>query len=398
MTDLFISYSSHDEAWAKRLFFDLKTRFPTIKAFWARDVGAIPPGEPFRPVFEGAAKDATHFAVIWSRAAQQSNEVGPEIQAFLQSAGNKPNSDNGAKRRLFYIPVEQNVHYGGLVNVQGYSDFIGVYDPNAAADRGASGLDQEPAASNWRRMIGSIGDTLLGDQATQPITLALMVMTQSTCSFVDPFLDLKVSNAPSLREFLQSVGLTLDDAKTRYGETAFSWRPFGTTKTIIDLMEDVRETAIRSLGESYRFHWQPMDFVEKWRTAPDQNASRRLVESLSEGPSVIVTDPISLFNPIVKEPFKELGEYARKQQSMILSISPIEHAATESLYSGLLRNSSPVLNAYLYPQIPAVETFALCGLNIQHAMDVERVIRSGLGYYYLQKNKKQSQPLVSSGV
>jgi len=83
---------------------------------------------------------------------------------------------------------------------------------------------------------------------------------------------------------------------------------------------------------------------------------------------------------------------------MILSISPNELLAAESLYNSLLRNSSPVLSAYLYPEIPAAETFALCGLNVQHTWDIERLIRSGLGYYYLQKKKAASQPLVSPGV
>jgi hypothetical protein len=163
-------------------------------------------------------------------------------------------------------------------------------------------------------------------------------------------------------------------------------------------MEEVREIAIRNLGDSYRFHWEPFDFVETWRSAPDEAANRRLIESLSERPSVIVTDPISLFNPIVNQPFKELGDYVKKQQSMILSISPHELSAAEFLYTSLLRNSSPVLNAYLYPQIPAAETFALCGMNVQHIRDIERLIRSGLGYYYLHKKKTTLHPLVSPGV
>src|SRR5258708_5030581 len=98
MMDLFISYNSQDEVWAKRLFVDLRTRFPTIKLFWARDVAAIAQGEPFRPVFQGAAQNATHFIVLWSAAAQRSNEVGPEIQSYLQNRQTTPKSATGAKR------------------------------------------------------------------------------------------------------------------------------------------------------------------------------------------------------------------------------------------------------------------------------------------------------------
>ncbi|MEA2758059.1 MAG: hypothetical protein QOH65_672 [Methylobacteriaceae bacterium] len=397
MTDLFISYNSHDEVWAKRLFLDLRARFPTVKPFWARDVAAIPPGKPFRPIFQGAAQDATNFLIFWSAAAQRSNEVGPEIQSFLQNRQTHPRSAAGHKRTLFYIALEAGVDYGELVDVQGFPDFRGVYDPNAA-DCGISSLSAGPASENWHRMIGSIGNAVLAGQVSQAITLAMMVMTTATTRFVDSLLDVRSAGGPSLNEFLQSVGLTLDEAKARYADSSFFWRPFGTVKTIVDLMEEVREIAIRNLGDSYRFHWEPLDFVETWRNAPDEAANRRLIESLSERPSVIVTDPISLFNPLVNQPFKELGDYAKKQQSMILSISPHELSAAEFLYSSLLRNSSPVLNAYLYPQIPAVEAFALCGMNVQHIRDIERLIRSGLGYYYLHKKKTVLQPLVSPGV
>jgi hypothetical protein len=397
MTDLFISYNSHDEVWAKQLFFDLKSRFPTIKLFWARDAAAIPAGEPFRPIFQGAAQNATNFVILWSAAAQRSNEVGPEIQSFLQNVQTNPSSAAGDKRTLFYIPLEPGIDYGGLVDIQGFPQFRGVYDPNAA-DRGIGGLATDPASENWYHMVRNIGNAVLAGRPSQPITLALMVMTAATTAFVNPVLNLKVSNGPSLNQFLNSLGLTVAQAEARYGPTAFDWHPFGTRKTIIDLMEDVREMAIRNLGEPYRFHWKAIDFVEAWVAAPDEAANRKLLQNLSDEPSVIVTDPISLFDLLVKESFQDLGEYAKRQQSMILSISPNEQLAIESLYQTLRRNSLPVLRAHLYPQIPAVETFALCGMNVQHTLEIERLIRSGLGYYYLQKKKAASQPLVSSGV
>jgi hypothetical protein len=63
----------------------------------------------------------------------------------------------------------------------------------------------------------------------------------------------------------------------------------------------------------------------------------------------------------------------------------------------LLQNARPVFNSYLEPQIPMTEAFTLCGVNVRHAMDIERLIRSGLGYYSLQKMKAEAKPLVSSG-
>jgi hypothetical protein len=398
MTDLFISYNSHDEVWAKRLFVDLRARFPTIKPFWARDAAAIPAGEPFRPIFEGAAKNATNFVVFWSAAAQGSIEVLSEVQAFLQNRDTHPKSATGDQRKLFYISLETGFDYPTLAGLQGFPDFRGVYKANDP-DRGIAGLAADPASESWKRMIRGIGDAVLEGQASQPITLALFVMTRANMHHIDHFLDTPPLDGPTLNEFLQSVDLTLEQAKDRYGDTPFSWRPFGAGPTIIELMEDVRETANQSLGADYRFHWVPDDFVASHRKAGNaggRTAIRDLVEMLSAGPSVVITDPISLFNPIVKNAFLYLDEYAKKQQSVILSMSPKEQRFAEGLYRSLKENSRPILKPYLEPPlIPLSDAFALCGMNIQHAVDAERLIRSGLGRYYLQKRKAASQPLVS---
>jgi hypothetical protein len=323
--------------------------------------------------------------------------VGPEIQAFLQNRQNNPKSATGAKRTLFYVPLEPKVDYAGLADYQGFDDFRTTYVKDAA-DRGASALAAGASGDAWRRMVGIIGDAVDGSEASQPVTLALFVMTKATVSLVDPFVDIKLAGGTTLREFLDSIGLTLDQAKARFGDTAFSWQPFGDGRTIIDLAQNVREMANRNISPVYRFRWWPIDFVESLRNTADFAAVRRLVDSLSNGPAVVVTDPISLFNPLVNQMFKYLAEYAKKPQSVILSITPYEQLAEDRLYGALLSNGSPVLNAHLDPQIPAAETFALCSVNVRHAVDAERLIRAGLGYYYLQKKKAEAKALVSSGL
>jgi len=391
MTDLFISYCSRDRPWAERLFTDLKIRFPTIRPFWDRDPASIPPGERFRPAFQGAAETAAHFVVFWSTAARDSNEVGPEIHAFKHSMKDDPQTAAGTKRRLFYIPLEPGVEYGPVTELQGFTDFQGIYAKDAP-DRGISGLDGVSRLA-WDRMVGIIGNAVLDDQPTQSITLAILAMTndpQTGTDLLDPIVKRKFSREPSLDEFLQSVGLTLDQAKARYGDTALCWQPFGPGKTIIELMEQVREMAGRD-DEAHRFHWRPIDLLDEARKLPHEAALRKLIESLSDHPSVVVTDPISLFHPLIQRVFERLGDYAKKQQSMIISISPNEATAAERLYSSLHFNGFTVLDAHLHPKIPATGPSAFCGVDVQHAVQVERLIRSGLGYFYQQKK----DPLVS---
>jgi hypothetical protein len=112
---------------------------------------------------------------------------------------------------------------------------------------------------------------------------------------------------------------------------------------------------------------------------------------------VVIIDPISLYHRAVNHVFRYLDLYAKKPQSIILSIAPKELQAVEHLYNGLSNTTRPLLESYLRPQIPSAETFAFCGMNMQHAIDIVRLVRSGLGYYYLRKRKAALQPLVSSG-
>ena len=415
MTDLFISYSSHDRPWAEQLFKDFQRRFPTIKVFWDRT--SIPAGVPHRQYFEDGARSTSHLVSLWSAAARDSNEVGPEIQAFLQNVLTNPTTARKTKRRPFYIQLQHDVAYGPLTVYQGFTDFQAAYEAYVASpaeiatansapppNRGIDQLDAR-ASLNWDRMIGMIGNAVLEDQADQPITLALMVMNNDprrVTAILDSVADTSEYDGPSLNEFLGSIGLSLHDAKQRYGATAFDWRPFGTSETIIDLMQKVREVAVQKLDAEHLFHWRPLDLWAEAIKCTDQTF-RQLVEDLSEGPSIVVTDPISLFHPVIQRMLTRFVDYAKRPQSMIVSISPNGATSAESIYGDLLTkslliNGGIIFEPHLFPKIPASEPFGLCGSNVRHPTQIARLIRSSLGYYFLQKKRAEAKPLILSGV
>jgi hypothetical protein len=395
MPDLFISYSSHDRRWAERLYNDLRERFPTIRLFWDRDQGSIPPESNWADVLKENAKNATHFAVFWSEKAKASDYVGPEIQAFEQNRETHPTHD-GTERRLFYIPLEGE--YGPLEAIQGFADLRQYKTYSATAeDRGLSNLEINPHRGEWARIVGIIGDTVLAAEPTQPIKLALLVMNEDDAKFlINSLLGFSPPGGPTLQDFLDAVGLTAAAAKKRYGKNAFSWRPFGTAKTIIDLMEDLRETTNRSLKE-YRFHWIPWDLVATAREVKSDVVFREHLDRLAEGPSAVVVDPISLFHPMIRLVFGLLEGYTKKEHSIIISLSPNEAPALDRLYQALRTNGAPVLDGYFLPPVPATETFARCGMNVQHVMQLEGLIRGSLGVYYRQQKKAEGKSLTSAG-
>jgi len=393
--DLFISYASYDRPWAERLYIDLERSFPTIRIFWDRDPHAIPPGTDWSAALKQHAQTAKHFALLWTEKAKDSNEVGPEYQAFAQNVQTNPTSD-GATRQTFYIPLEGQ--YGPLELIQGFPELRRQKAYAAdAPDRGISRLASGAERDEWRRTVRIIGDKVLASESTQPINLALLVMNRATRDLVDPFLNVRTGPEPTLQEFLSAANLDLTVVKQRYGDNAFGWQPYGPGRTVVDLMEELRVTVNRNLPDEYRFHWVPSDLMETALQAQDEIAFRQSLDRLAAAPSAVVVDAFSLFNPIVLKLFVKLGDYAKKEHAIIVSLAPNEAPTAELLYQCLRANGTPILDAYFRPQIPATGTFARCRVNVEHVSDIERLIRAGLGAYYLGRRKAEGKSLTALG-
>src|SRR5437016_1753571 len=116
MSDLFISYSHHDRPWAERLYKDIRTNHSFLDVFWDRE--SIPPRATFREILNDEIRKANNLVLLWSEAAKQSDEVGPEVQTF--QAFQAQHAAPGVKAPIaFYIPLEGK--YGPLEATQGFT-------------------------------------------------------------------------------------------------------------------------------------------------------------------------------------------------------------------------------------------------------------------------------------
>lgn len=398
MPELFISYSSQDRPWAERLFNDLRRDYPAMSVFWDRE--SIPAGANWGDVLKEKARNTTHFVVLWSEYAKQSNQVGPEIEAFRQSRDLAPRDSTGAERKLFYVPLEGA--FGPLELTQGFPDFKPVYS-SSAADRGLGGLKDSPHSDNWRRLLRLVGDTILASKATQPVQLAVVAMNEVNFKFAEALQNEPLGAGPTLNEFLTAYGLTLEQARARYAANAYAWKPFGGSSTIIELMEELRALTHRDLyaayqSSQYNFHWVPIDFVQSSLETRDETALQRVLGRLDSGPSVVAVDAISLYNPVVVSLFKRLHGYATQQQSVIVGVAPTGSPAINQLYQSLSSNGSPVLDAFFKPRIPAAGAFALCCLNVGDVIDMERLILGSLSVHHLRSGDPADKALLSLGV
>jgi hypothetical protein len=118
-----------------------------------------------------------------------------------------------------------------------------------------------------------------------------------------------------------------------------------------------------------------------------------LLQQFATMPSVIIVDPISLFNIVVLNSFNRLLNYAQNEHWVIFSIYPAEvPPALAFLYHSLRGRGHTVLGSYFTPHIPAKGTFARCAVNVRDPIEVQRLIRGSLGQYYLSKKRS---PLAS---
>jgi hypothetical protein len=393
MSDLFISYSSHDRSWAQRLHDDLREKYPTIKVFW--DHESLRPGANYRAVLDDEMRHSDHFAVLWSDAAKQSNEVGPEIQAFRADVDRRP-GESGSKRTLFYIPLQGA--YGDLEQQQGFVDFrtLHAYDP-ALPDRGVSSVDRDPVRPEWNRLIRHIGETVLRVRTTQPVTLAVLCMDQELAQRVGPVAGFRTGPGPSLEEFLTGIGLTVAQVTPRYGINAFAWHPFGTAQTVIDFMEDLRQETNRLLKPEYWYHYVPVDLLAmSLQTTTVDDLTARL-DALAESASIVVIDHISLYSQVVANIFALLPTYAAKPQSVIMTLAPKLVPEASFMYESVRTISISVLKQYFVPQIPAAGGFAMCGVNLQNKLELLRLIRMSLGSHQVKQKGDKDKPITSMG-
>jgi hypothetical protein len=81
----------------------------------------------------------------------------------------------------------------------------------------------------------------------------------------------------------------------------------------------------------------------------------------------------------------------------MVSLSPVGQTGVDWFAKALQEQSVPVLNDYFEPSIPPLGGFAKCALNVQRISDIERLVRSRLGSYYLAQNEAEARLATGMG-
>jgi hypothetical protein len=352
--DVFISYSSSDKPWALKLSEALvaKGLNPFI------DKERLEVGKPWEKQLREAVEKSQHLVALWSNYAKNSDWVQKELALFETI-----NAANKAPQRLILINLEgQNTAYAAWQMI----------DDLKAANAYANGIGALDAAL-WQDVIRKVARAIHSDDASIPIPVAILTMTQSEVDTLE-------HNA--WNKLQDDLGITKASLAQHYGTQRTDWHPFGSPDGIWRILEKIMDEINREV-KNLRFRWELVgdDF---WN---DDDATRRYAANFLSAPmSLVVIDPIALYKLPVYRRLMALQDCFENDKSAIMVLPPFPMPDPSRNLRRLVRTcGQPVFDPYYEPQIPPKSKLtAHCGMSLGDEMDIKRLLLCALGYFVLE--------------
>ncbi len=360
--DLFISYSSADRNWARKLYEDLLKRDKRLRCFWDRP--DLQKGLPWPEQLRDALKTSRHLVVLWSNKAFDSAWVRQEKEAFREYAGLGRQGLTLGDRRLILVLLE-----GEDVTESDIHQFAELREVSAYAESPAAAFSAK-VQQEWDGVIGSL--VTIGQAKNCILELPVLVVATNQARFatIDP--DEAPPAGPTLREFAKNVGRTLDDIKADYGATAADWRPFGLKNTIATLVNQLEADLNGSL-KSLSVKLVISDLLDH-DTIVAQNLTKMQV-----GLCLVIVDPVSLYNLFIAVRFRWLHKVFENELAIVSVASPRVFDPLQYVRDQLQAIAKPIFDMYYQPPVPSALRYANCALNVCDSKDIERLLLMGLG-------------------
>lgn len=244
---IFISYSSPDRAWAKKLEGDLRGR--GVNCFL--DQLRLNKGEKWEPQLVSQLLDSRHFVVLWSENARKSDWVSEELVRF------KINIDPTGQGQ----PTPGHLLYA--VNLQGQNATLAAYQSysDEAISKAyirigsASNIDLDAAAQrSWDTWVAEIAAAVQSDNPGLLVPVAVLAHTSATFLAAPPMKpEFDFVQESDLDGFLQHLGVEkLAALSGRYGASPFDWHPFGTAETVQSLLDNLLSDPAEGINLPFR--------------------------------------------------------------------------------------------------------------------------------------------------
>jgi hypothetical protein len=360
--DVFISYTSADRTWAEKLFDSLTAK--GVNCFLDRE--RLDVGLPWESELALAVERSRHLVAVWSNKTQASLWVRRELgkfEAIVDPTGAGALQSN--RRLIFFLLEGQNEAYAGMQMITDVKESNAYSGSSDSVDQGI-----------WQKSVEQLRRAIVEDDGFLRIPLAILSMRRSDLVRIRP--DEPNEFGPSLNALLDDFGIgTIKDLEQYYGDSRADWRPFGSPHNIWHVL-DVLKDEINRDPRGLKFRWEPID-SEFWTSI---DAARREKDKLLSSLSLIVIDPISLFDTLVYDRLVKLSQCFESENALIVVLTPFttpQHIV--NLRVLIQKRAMPFFDRFFEPPIQIEESYASCGVNIGDDRDFKRLLCFSLGQF-----------------
>lgn len=364
--DVFISYSSADREWAKNVEELLGNR----RVFF--DQSSLRAGDDWAEKIRNALQRSRNLILLWSDTAKASNWVSQEIYGFTMLAPR----EGGHGRRLV------------VVNLQGTNDFLKDYQQVNLPDLQAAYPDSSKVdKSVWQELKRRIDDGL--DPSREPLQVPVIVLTL-TREQLDGFGDQTWSEIES------SFGLQREAIRQRYQSRRGDWKPLGGSRTIDQILEDIRKSTDDALpGRRLEWRHPPGNFWTEIEVA------RAFLENHFETAklSLLVLDPVAFRAQNVYRRLMMLQRRMASSSTAIIALPPFGPSPELVRFRKALdEGGTPFFDDYFRPSVPPKSTLAaqFCW-NGADVDEIRRYFLHAAGVVSKSRKANGASPYLSHG-
>ncbi len=337
--DVFISYKSQQESWAKRLAATLRNF--GLNVWRDHDAGdGIRVSERWSTEIENGIRDSRYMIVLWSKLVLENaaSHVHEEVRLMKQLK----EADATGQRKFIPINLDGTPlnNYTALEHYQADVGFQDLYQE--AKDGGAEDI----SAIDWYSSIKALIDVLgLKDIMEVRFVVAAMNQTQARELLEKPEQyaeDLDSFNL--MKEMMAKTSLFTPD---RYGASPNDWRPFPqiiSPSKLVPFAQPDATISIRNLIDSLdaaKRKWALENGqYSKWALVSysDDMASSEIDvrnnarEAVQRGPYIVIIDPVSLMHRQVYRRIISDNALTNHHEAFVIGVAPFVSTMHNDLY------------------------------------------------------------------
>lgn len=369
--DAFISYSSKDRPWAKQLADDLTAR--NFNVFF--DKTSLPVGEEWQNQLELSLDGAKHLIVLWTRNASESKHVDFERTFFHSRSRPRADDAERSQRKEIMIMFEDPAPLvrGTLQTIKDLQE----------AQAYAKGFDKRDP-NLWASVVSQIEKTIRNNSNDLPILVAILATTREFLK--DLNFDKRIKYLRTPNEVIAEMGISSkEELLKHYGPTRDEWKPFGDDVTIWTILESLRVRVANATEQKLKIAWEPIgaDLWSETNITIAKNEAYRLAKGLS----LVIIDPISLFDSNVTDVLDLVEGCFSNTNSAIMILTPYK-TRNGSLRNIIETRAMSIQTKFYQPPVPPKLPFANFGVNIGDEIDMNRLVLMTLGQYFGEQKTK----------